>query len=290
MDRQRLFTPILIAIMLLLASCADSENASHTTKTPVPAMVINGEQSPPGKLLWSDEFNGSSATLPDQDKWFPNFGGKGWGNKQLEYDTANENAYQDGHGNLVLETRRGGAKQYQCWYGPCRYTSARITTASHLSFTYGRLEARIKLPHGQGIWPAFWLLGNNCAKDGWPACGEIDVMENYGYETSTIHGSSHGPANYPASHAYNLPHGTFVDSFHTFMLQWNPNRLSFFVDGTNYATLNKTDLPDSKAWVFDHPFNIILNIAIGGGTLQGPDASTTFPQKMYVDYVRLYSI
>ncbi len=123
--------------------------------------------------IWNDEFDGPRGAPPDPSKWTPKIGQEGWGNGQMDYDTNNQNAYQDGQGNLVLEAHQEEPAGSQCWYGSCRYTSARITTHGHFSFTYGRLEARIKLPFGQGIWPAFWLLGSNCdIVVSWPACGK----------------------------------------------------------------------------------------------------------------------
>jgi len=284
---------ILAGIVTLIAffpltGCASLENApgARTTATPK-------NQASPWKLVWDDEFNGPAGAPPDQGKWSPDVGGNGWGNEQLEYDTDNQNVYQDGQGNLVLEARKSNPEGLQCWYGPCDYTSARITTSGHFSFTYGRLEARIKIPYGQGLWSGLWLLGSNVATVGWPLCGEVDIMENIGMEPASIHGSVHGPGNLDDtytlfSNPYTLPHGAFADGFHTFALQWDPGHLSFFVDGMNYATFDRTSLTDQRNWVFNHPFNIILDVAVGGGFPGNPDPTTVFPQKMYVSYVRLY--
>lgn len=280
MKKQRGLAIILIA-MLFLASC-------NAITKPAP-ITIDGRQDPPGKLIWSDEFNGSDATPPDPNIWTSNYGGNGWGNKQLEYDTNNKNAYQDGQGNLVIETDKANPDGLKCWYGSCQYTSARISTSTHFSFTYGRLEARIKIPTGQGIWPAFWLLGNNIKSAGWPNCGEIDVMEDKGSEPSHTRGAAHGPDGFTKDLSSDLPLGHYADSFHTFALQWEPDRLSFFVDDINYGILNKADVKPQD-WVFNHPFNIILNVAAGGTWIGNPDVSTVFPQKMDIDYVRLYSI
>jgi beta-glucanase (GH16 family) len=299
-----------------LAACAGGGGSAYNTSPTATALARN--QPVPWKLAWHDEFGGSAGTLPDPGKWTPNVGGNGWGSKHLEYDTNNQNAYLDGQGDLVLEARQqppdgpsaamGGqaqnarlvaqnaswSKDLQCWYGPCQYTSARISTSGHFSFKYGFLVARIKIPYGQGIWPAFWLLGSNCAKVGWPTCGEIDVMENIGnQQAAVIHGSVHGPGNPDNSYMlfskrYTLPHGAFADDFHTFALQWNSDHLSFYVDGVNYATFDKASLANKQDWVFDHPFNIILDVAVGGNWPGNPDATTVFPQRMYISYVRLY--
>ena len=244
-------------------------------------------QTSPWKLVWSDEFNGPQGAPPDPNKWTPEIGGGGWGSRQLDYDTNNRNVYLDGQGDLVLEARKDNPGGYQCWYGRCQYTSARITTGGHFSFTYGLLEARIKIPRGQGIWSGFWLSGENCATVGWPACGEIDVMENIGSQPDTIHASVHGPEYF--SHPYKLQHSAFADDFHVFALQWDSDHLYFLVDGINYTTLNRAALANQADWVFNHPFNILLNIPLGGWA-GAPDSTTVFPQKMYVSYVRLYKL
>lgn len=243
-------------------------------------------QASPWKLVWSDEFNGPRGAPPNPTKWTPEIGGGGWTQPPiLNYDTYNRNVYQDGQGHLVLEARKGDGGSYSCWYGPCQYTSARINTIGHFSFTYGLLEARIKVPHSQGIWSGFWLTGDNCATIGWPACGEIDIMENISSEPATIHGTVHGPGYFTGS--YTLQHGAFADDFHIYALQWDPDHLYFLVDGVNFATLNRTTLTDQAYWVYNHPFNIILNVPVGGWG-GNPDSTTVFPQRMYVSYVKLY--
>ena len=238
------------------------------------------------KLAWSDEFNGPRGAPPNPNKWTPETGGEGWGNQQLEYDTANKNAYLDGQGNLVLEARKNDAAKYQCWYGPCQYTSAHITTSGHFTFTYGLLEASIKIPRGHGIWSAFWLLGDNCTKVGWPTCGEIDAMENISQEPDLVYGTVHGPRDFNGT--YKLPHGNFSDNYHLFALQWDSGHLYFFVDGINYYTLNRATLKKPADWVYNHPFSIILNLPVGGVWPGSPDSTTTFPQRMYISYVKLY--
>jgi beta-glucanase (GH16 family) len=205
----------------------------------------------------------------------------------MEYNTNNQNIYQDGQGNLVLEARKENPAGYQCWYGPCLYTSAQITTLGHFSFTYGLLEARIKIPCSTGLWSAFWLLGANCDKVGWPACGEIDAMENISIEPATVHGTVHGPEYFGSS--YKLHDGIFADNFHVFALQWDETHLSFFVDGIHYSTFDRASLVKQEDWVYDHPFSIVLNLPVGGKWLGDPDETTVFPDKMYVSYVRYYT-
>lgn len=289
-----LFGVITIIAFSPLAGCAGQGSssaitalpASTATRTPLPTATATS-QSSPWKLVWSDEFDGPAGTPPDPNKWSPSTGGEGWGNQQLDYDTNNQNAYQDGQGNLVLEARKGDPNGYQCWYGPCQYTSAQISTKGHFSFTYGRIEARIKIPYGRGIWSAFWLIGNNCATVGWPTCGEIDVMENISNQPNLVYGTVHGPGY--SSGTYQLPQGKFADDFHVFALQWDPNHLYFMVDGITYHTVDRASFPKPGDWVYNHPFNIVLNLPVGGVWPGSPDVTTAFPQKMVISYVRVYT-
>jgi beta-glucanase (GH16 family) len=244
-------------------------------------------------LIWSDEFNGAAGLPVDSAKWVFDIGGGGWGNSELEYYTnSTPNASMDGNGNLVITAiKETLPRKKRCWYGRCQYSSARIKTAGTFRQAYGRFEARIKIPYGQGIWPAFWMLGKNINKVGWPKCGEIDIMENIGREPSTVHGTIHGPGYSGAAgigSAYNLPAGVFADDFHVFAIEWEPGAIRWYVDGNLYQTRTETDLHAGAAWVFDHPFFILLNVAVGGSWPGNPDSTTVFPQRMYVDYVRVY--
>jgi len=242
------------------------------------------------RLVWSDEFNGSDGSVFDTGKWTAQVGGGGWGNNELEYYTARpDNAYQSG-GSLVIKAIKEkftGSDQRSR-----DYTSARLVTKNKFSATYGRFEARIKLPYGQGIWPAFWLLGSDIDAVHWPTCGEIDIMENIGKEPSIIHGTMHGPGYSGGgglSSAYSLAKNRrFADSFHVFAVEWEPNVVRFYCDGTLYKTRTPADLPAGKTWVFNKPFFILLNLAVGGNWPGNPDETTVFPQKMLVDYVRVY--
>lgn len=244
-------------------------------------------------LIWSDEFNGSNGQLPDNSKWVFNTGGDGWGNSELQYYTnLQSNAALDGSGNLVITARRENNGNYNCWYGRCQYTSARLTTVGKFSYAYGGFEARIKIPSGQGIWPAFWMLGVDLFKVGWPQCGEIDIMENIGKEPLAVHGTLHGPGYSGAdglSSTYHLPNNQpFSNDFHVYRADWTGNSITFSVDGNQYATKTRSDTRGNK-WVFNHNFFILLNLAVGGNWPGSPDASTQFPQTMIVDYVRVYS-
>jgi len=246
------------------------------------------------KLVWADEFDGARGSAVDAKRWTEETGGGGWGNRELQYYTAGaKNAYLDGRGALVIRAvEESLPESFKCWYGPCRYTSARLITRGKFSRAYGRFEARLRVPGGQGLWPAFWLLGEDIGRVGWPACGEIDVMENIGREPSTVHGTVHGPGYSGASGigaAYQLPNGRrFADDFHVFAVEWEPDILRWYVDGRHYHTLTPDKLPAGAKWVFDHPFFILLNVAVGGQWPGDPDQTTTFPQTMTVDYVRVY--
>jgi len=242
------------------------------------------------RLVWSDEFSGPNWSVVDKSKWTARVGGGGWGNNELQYYTARpDNAYQSSD-SLVIKAIK---EKYTGSDNSSRdYTSARLTTKNTFSATYGRFEARIKLPYGQGIWPAFWLLGSDIDAVGWPTCGEIDIMENIGKEPSIIHGTIHGPGfsgGAGISSAYSLSKNQrFADSFHTFAVEWEPNVVRFYCDGILYKTRTPADLPAGKTWVFNKPFFILLNLAVGGNWPGNPDETTVFPQAMLVDYVRVY--
>jgi beta-glucanase (GH16 family) len=256
-----------------------------TFPSAVNAQVDKGQWS----LVWSDEFNGHGSSV-DASKWVIETGGGGFGNNELEYYTARPQNVQVRHENLVIQALQ---ERYTGPDGVTRdYTSARLKTQTKFSQAYGRFEARIKIPRGQGLWPAFWLLGDDIDKVGWPDDGEIDIMENIGKEPSLVHGTIHGPGYSGAggiSASYSLPHGLrFADHFHVFAVEWEPEAIRFYTDGQLYATRTPKDLPAGKKWVFDHPFFIILNAAVGGSWPGNPDSTTVFPQTMLVDYVRVY--
>ncbi len=240
-------------------------------------------------LVWSDEFDLANGSAPDARKWEEETGGGGWGNHELEYYTARrENSRVEG-GNLVIEARQ---EKYTGADGVTReYTSARLKTQKLFTRRYGRFEARIRIPAGQGMWPAFWMLGEDIGTTGWPGCGEIDIMENIGATPKQILGSLHGPgfSGGNSMHAaYDLPRGTFADDFHVFAAEWEPKEIRFYVDGNLYERRTPADLPAGARWPFEHPFFILLNVAVGGDWPKSPDTTTKFPQKMLVDYVRVY--
>jgi beta-glucanase (GH16 family) len=241
------------------------------------------------RLVWSDEFDLANGSAPDPKKWVAETGGGGWGNNELESYTGRRENSRIEDSNLVIVAR---AEKYTGTDGVTReYTSARLKTQTLFSRTYGRFEARIRIPFGQGMWPALWILGDDIATTGWPGCGEIDIMENIGKEPGQIHGTIHGPGysgDGAIGAAYKLASGNFSDDFHIFAMEWEPKEIRFYVDGHLYETRTPADLPAGKKWVFDHPFFIILNVAVGGGWPGNPDGTTNFPQKMLVDYVRVY--
>ena len=246
------------------------------------------------KMVFKDEFNGPSGSSVDPTKWASEVGGSGWGNQELEYYTnSTDNTYLNGSGSLVIKASKLDAPlTLNCWYGPCQYTSGRLITKGKFDLKFGRFEARIKIPQDQGIWPAFWLLGNNIDTVGWPQSGEIDIMENIGREPSIVHGTIHGPGYSGGSGigaSYTLPKNkTFAADYHVYAVEWSSNEIRWYVDGKLYQTLKPQNLPAGTTWVFDHPFFLLLNLAVGGGWPGNPDRTTTFPQMMLVDYVRVY--
>ena len=251
-------------------------------KTTNPAAV-----APPGgwRLVWSDEFDQPDGTSPNPAKWGYDTGGKGLGNKELEYYTSRTNNARIEGGKLVIEARKED-------FGGKNYTSARLLTKDKCSWTYGRFEARIKIPRGQGVWPAFWLLSTNIGSVGWPTCGEIDIMENIGREPGMAHGTVHGPGYSGDSGIggpVTLPGGVVVaDDFHVFAVECEPESVAWFMDGRKYFSITPASLPNKARWVFNQPKFMLLNFAVGGAWPGYPDATSTFPQRMIVDYVRVY--
>ena len=258
------------------------------------ALAACSDSGPADGPVWHDEFDGAAGTSFDRTKWVADTGGHGFGNKERQfYTTRAENVALDGNGNLVITARaEPSPSSYACWYGECRYTSTRLLTKGLFARAYGRFEARIRVPRGQGIWPAFWMLGENIDSVGWPRSGEIDIMENIGREPAIAHGTVHGPGYSGADGiggAVTLSSGALADDFHVFAISWKPNEILWYIDGRQFYRLTPASLPPGATWVFDHPFFLLLNLAVGGEWPGDPDASTTFPQQLVVDYVRAYS-
>lgn len=233
--------------------------------------------APNWKLVWSDEFNGSSL---NRTYWTPEIGTgtDGWGNKELQYYTDRPQNLQVSGGNLVITAQKEN-------YEGRNYTSARIKTQGLMSFTYGKIEARIKLPTGQGLWPAFWMLGENITSIRWPYCGEIDIMERVN-QNAVVNGTVHWDANGYASYGRTSGNLDF-SQYHTYTVEWDSSYIRWFVDGVQYNEFyiaNGTGNTEE----FQKPFFLLLNLAVGGNWPGSPDGSTPFPAQMLVDYVRVY--
>jgi len=230
-------------------------------------------------LVWSDEFNDQNI---NSNTWNYETGAGGWGNNELEnYTNTTSNAYITKGGYMVIEARKelDGS-----------YTSARLQTKGNKGFTYGRMDIRAKLPKTKGIWPAIWMLGSNISSTPWPACGEIDIMELLGHQPNTVYGTMHwgqaGQGSVHVGNSYVLSGEDFSQKFHVFSIIWNSSKIEWYVDNVRYFTGNKSDVTGN--YPFDKPFFFLLNVAIGGNWPGAPDGSTVFPQRMIVDYVRVY--
>ena len=241
--------------------------------------------------VWQDEFDQPVGTGPDPAKWAYDLGDNGWGNKELQtYTDSRENSFvtadpeaTGGHA-LVLKAVRTPAGGY---------TSARLNTQGRFSTTHGRIEVRLKLPRGQGIWPAFWMLGDGFGRVPWPVCGEIDIMEMIGHQPGTLYGTLHGPGYSAAEGLVKstvLPGGAaFADAYHVFAVDWRAGRIDWLLDGQVFHTLTPANLPTGTRWVFDDtPFFLLMNLAVGGLWPGYPDDTTRFPQEYRIDYVRVY--
>jgi beta-glucanase (GH16 family) len=280
-------SPALAQPLVRLSTGAARSSTAHRMS------AGRARQASAGRLVWSDEFNGPSGAPPDPAKWQLQTGGNGWGNQELEYYTArSRNAALDGAGHLAITAR---AESYTGPDSQSRsYTSARMQTEGLFQTAYGRIEARLKLPAGRGLWPAFWALGQNHDSVGWPWCGEVDIMENLGGDPFTAYGSLHGPA--PGAHdgEYGLTatvrsKSSLAAAFHVFGVTWSPGRIVFTLDGVAYATRTPASLAPGQKWVFNQPFYLLLNLAVGGQWPGRPSAATHFPATMFVDWVRVYS-
>lgn len=266
------------------ASSAEAERGSLTGAASVfsESTASGGRAVRFGSLLqytFDDEFNGPAGSAPNTSLWQHDIDGYGWGNQELEYYTdGNANSYLDGQGHLVIEADQYSGSTYQCWYGTCKYTSARLQTQHEFSQSYGHFEARIELPNQEtGLWPAFWLLDTNTSSR-----GEIDIFENYGADA--IEGSLHGDTpSLDTSDDFNTTDDN-PTGWHTYAIDWSPTQVSFSIDGKVYATHTKAEL--GSDWAFNQPYYILLNLAVGGsGT--GGKTPTTLPGKILIDYVRV---
>ena len=271
-------------------------------------MVIPAAEAAPKKtlkLLWSDEFNGKKGSAPSAKTWSREIGGGGWGNSERQYYTDKaSNASMDGAGRLVITAKRisneyaeqvsedPGTEDILNRCSECQFTSARMKTARKVSFQYGRIEARMKLPQGIGTWPAFWMLGGDLL-DGvpWPECGEIDIMEFRGDIPDQATSAIHGPTTPQGSGlgARYLSMAPLSDGYHTYALEWKKNSLTFIVDGRETGSYNSSDT-GSRGWVYNQKFFLILNLAMGG-TYAGEYIDPALNQaQLHVDYIRFYSV
>jgi beta-glucanase (GH16 family) len=213
----------------------------------------------------------------------------GWGNGEREYYTADTaNIQQNGQGQLQIMARLA-PPGLACWYGACLYTSAKITTRNKAPVSPGRVEARIKLAAGQGLWPAFWLLGNNIGTVGWPTCGELDIMENKGSQSNFTSSAVHGPGYSGNTPLVNLYGPVTTTEFHVYRVDWDAQSIRFSVDGNEHYVVTRAQVGHYGNWVFDQPFFLILNLAVGGHFDGDPQSNAIFPATMLVDYVRVYA-
>lgn len=240
-------------------------------------------------LMWEDDFNGTAGAAPNPEYWTCEIGGGGWGNEEWQFYTSSPNNVSlNGEGALAITAREQSLDE-DCWYGKCRYTSSRITTQGKVSFTYGKVEARVRFPSGQGIWPAVWMLGADFSTSGWPNCGEIDIVENLGHEMHTIYGTVHGPDYYAheGMGASLTVSENLADDYHVYSVIWDHDSIEWWFDDRRYHRVDMQSVR-TKKWVFDHNFYLIINLAIGGRWPGYPDAKTTFPQTLFVAWVRVY--
>jgi beta-glucanase (GH16 family) len=238
-------------------------------------------------LVWNDEFDASAI---DSNKWEHEVNGKGGGNNELQYYTDREVNSRVENGVLIIQARK---EQYTGPDGTREYTSARMRTAGKGDWKYGRFEIRARLPEGQGLWPALWMLSTYGNYGGWAASGEIDIMEELGQEPNRVYGTLHYGASWPNNvqkgRSFVLPEGTFSEDFHTFVLKWDTTRFQWFVDDSLYSTVTSW-YTEGHAYPapFDQKFHLIFNVAVGGDWPGSPDGTTVFPQQMVVDYVRVF--
>jgi len=303
---------IITLVAILLVSCQSEEQVAPTsppaatptaTLSPTPTTVPTATAIPTStpiatpmpvpvtseegwELVWSDEFEGDTI---DRSNWTYDIGGWGWGNGEAQYYTDRPENARVENGLLVIEARQ---EKYEDSY----YTSARLITQGLQSFQYGRIEARIKVPVGAGLWPAFWMLGSDFERNpddpfdsNWPHVGEVDIMEYVGREPDLIMGTVHGPGYSGAGGLgrWNRQEYDIADEFHTYAIEWDESGISWFYDGEHYFTLTPEDV-GNREWVFDHEFFLLLNLAVGGQFAGTISLDTKFPTNLYVDYVRVY--
>jgi beta-glucanase (GH16 family) len=287
-QKASLLMSFLLVAVLVISSCATDDTQTVATFT---------------EIVWQDEFDTEGA--PNPANWGYDIGdgsdtpaGPGWGNNELQYYTDRTENVSVQNGLLLVTAQK---EQFE----GSSYTSAKLLTRGKFEQTYGRFEARIRVPEGSGLWPAFWLLGADCEQVAWPLCGEIDIMEYRQQEPTSVSGSVHGPGysgitipQGQVTKSYDLGNDRFDAGFHIFGIEWGPNYINYYVDDVLYNQITPADLeitpedPDNPGalgeWVYNKPFYIIINLAVGGNFPQAPDADEVFPKSMLVDYVRVY--
>lgn len=289
-ERFKYLTILFIAICLISCGGGDDDGGTPPPDSTPPPVDTNppdnNDPNPPSEgyesatsyagmtMVWSDEFDGTSL---NSDDWNLQTGDHGWGNNEWQNYTQSATSMEDGI--LTIKANKDGDN----------YTSARINTQGKVTFKYGRIDVRAALPEGQGVWPAIWMLGESFATDGWPFCGEIDIMEMIGGQgrENTVHGTVHWDSNGHASYGGHttLNSGTFHDKFHVFSIVWDADKIEWYLDDVQYHVIDITPADLSE---FHAEFHFLMNIAVGGNWPGYPDASTTFPQYMYVDYIRVF--
>lgn len=277
-----------LAAALALA-CSGGAPVTATPTTPVPVATWT--------LVWSDEFDGADGAAVDASKWSHDLGDGcsagncGWGNNEKEvYTNAAENVSLDGQGHLRIVARQAPAG-LTCYYGACRYTSGKITTRGKMTAAPGRVEARLKLPAGRGLWPAFWMLGSGFPSVAWPACGELDIMENKGSAPTATSSAIHGPGysgNTPFARVSELANGGTTSDFHTYAVEWDAESARFSVDGATQYAVSRSELQQYGSSILGQPYFVILNLAVGGNFDGDPPSDAIFPATMLVDWVRVY--
>jgi beta-glucanase (GH16 family) len=290
----------IVFLLFILSSCS----TATTVPTPAPTATITAAVTPPSvstqipnptalpsptaewdrpgwTLVWQDEFDGPKL---NPQNWNYDLGGNGWGNREAQVFTNRPENIRIQDGMLVIEARQESKP-----IAGRHYSSARVKTEGLHHWQYGRIEARLKLPQGQGIWPAFWMMGEDYEENGWPACGEADIMEYIGSEPDLIHATMHGPG-YSGRDGIGttlaVPAESLQNDFHVYAIEWDENEIRWYFDDQQYFKRTPQDVPGD--WVFNHPFFILLSLSVGGNWPGSPDSTTVFPQYLLVDYVRVY--
>jgi len=285
----------LATLAAIACSSGGTGTPTGTTTTPQPTTP---QPATTWTQVWSDEFDGASGTPVDPAKWNYELGDGcgtgncGWGNNEKEYYTSSaDNVSLNGQGQLAIVAKPAPAG-LTCYYGACKYTSAKITTRGKMGAAPGRVEARIKLSSGQGLWPAFWMLGTGFPGVKWPECGELDIMENKGSGPSGSSSAIHGPGyfgNTPFAHSNVVTQGTLSSDYHVYAVEWDKSHATFYVDGFAHYTVSQGEILAFGPSILDQGFFVILNLAVGGNFDGDPKSDAIFPATMLVDYVRVFT-